>query len=34
MDTSPDLGKKRGKPDEPEPATEGKRDRISTKTLT
>jgi hypothetical protein len=29
MDTSPDLGKKRGNPDEPEPAIEGKRDRIS-----
>jgi hypothetical protein len=29
MDTSPDLGKKRGNPEEPEPATEGKRDRIS-----
>jgi hypothetical protein len=29
MDTSPDLGKKRGKPDEPEPTSEGKRDRIS-----
>ncbi len=29
MDTSPDLGKKRGNPDEPEPASETKRDRIS-----